>query len=86
MGKTYPGDLRDRVVASMASGGSCRDVAAIFEVVPSTAGNGFVVTSARTVVRRVRGAVTIVRSLQRSELDRRAAGNGAVCAAVRCSG
>ncbi len=41
MGKPYSDDLRDRVVASMASGRSCRDVAAIFNVAPSTAGNWY---------------------------------------------
>ena len=41
MGKPYSDDLRDRVVALMASGRSCRDVAAIFNVAPSTAGNWF---------------------------------------------
>ena len=41
MGKPYSDDLRDRVVASMASGRSCRDVAAVFNVAPSTAGNWY---------------------------------------------
>lgn len=41
MGKPYSDDLRDRVVASMASGRSCRDVGAVFNVAPSTAGNWY---------------------------------------------
>lgn len=39
MGKAYSGDLRERVVAAMASGRSCREVGAVFDVAPSTAGN-----------------------------------------------
>ena len=39
MGKAYSGDLRERVVAAMASGRSCREVGAMFAVAPSTAGN-----------------------------------------------
>ena len=38
MGKPYSDDLRDRVVAAMAGGRSCRDVGAVFHVAPSTAG------------------------------------------------
>ena len=38
-GKAYSADLRERVVAAMASGRSCRDVGAVFGVAPSTAGN-----------------------------------------------
>lgn len=41
MGKPYSDDLRDRVVAAMASGRSCRDVGLAFAVAPSTAGNWF---------------------------------------------
>ena len=41
MGKPYSDDLRDRVVAAMAAGGSCRDVGSTFEVAPSTAGNWY---------------------------------------------
>lgn len=37
--RPYSNDLRSRVVAAMQAGGSCRAVAAIFEVAPSTAGN-----------------------------------------------
>jgi transposase len=37
--RPYSNDLRSRVVAAMEAGGSCRAVAAIFEVAPSTAGN-----------------------------------------------
>jgi putative transposase len=37
--RPYSTDLRDRVVAAMESGGSCRDVGAHFGVAPSTAGN-----------------------------------------------
>lgn len=37
--RPYSTDLRDRVVAAMEAGGSCRDVGAIFGVAPSTAGN-----------------------------------------------
>ena len=39
MGKAYSGDLRGRVVAAMASGRSCREVGAVFDVAPSTANN-----------------------------------------------
>jgi transposase len=39
MGKPYSEDLRERVVAAMVSGRSCRDVGAAFGVAPSTAGN-----------------------------------------------
>ena len=39
MGEAYSGDLRERVVAAMASGRSCRDVGTVFDVAPSTAGN-----------------------------------------------
>lgn len=39
MGKAYSGDLRERVVVAMASGRSCREVGAAFDVAPSTAGN-----------------------------------------------
>lgn len=41
MGKPYSNDLRDRVVAAMAAGRSCRDVGAAFDVAPSTAGNWY---------------------------------------------
>jgi transposase len=41
MGKPYSDDLRERVVAAMVAGGSCRDVGSIFEVAPSTAGNWY---------------------------------------------
>jgi transposase len=37
--KPYSDDLRSRVVAAMETGGSCRDVGALFGVAPSTAGN-----------------------------------------------
>ena len=37
--KPYSKDLRDRVVAAMASGRSCREVGAQFGIAPSTAGN-----------------------------------------------
>lgn len=39
MGKSYSDDLRKRVVAAMATGRSCREVGATFDVAPSTAGN-----------------------------------------------
>ncbi|MEH3101734.1 helix-turn-helix domain-containing protein, partial [Sphingomonas adhaesiva] len=39
MGKAYSDDLRKRVVAAMATGRSCREVGAAFDVAPSTAGN-----------------------------------------------
>jgi transposase len=41
MGKAYSGDLRDRVVAAMAAGRSCREVGTAFDVAPSTAGNWY---------------------------------------------
>jgi transposase len=41
MGKPYSDDLRDRVVAAMAGGRSCRDVGLAFAVAPSTAGNWY---------------------------------------------
>lgn len=41
MGKAYSDDLRRRVVAAMAAGRSCRDVGAVFDVAPSTAGNWY---------------------------------------------
>lgn len=41
MGKAYSDDLRTRVVAAMATGRSCRDVGAVFDVAPSTAGNWY---------------------------------------------
>lgn len=41
MGKPYSNDLRDRVVAAMAAGRSCRDVGSMFDVAPSTAGNWY---------------------------------------------
>jgi transposase len=41
MGKAYSDDLRCRVVAAMAAGRSCRDVGAVFDVAPSTAGNWY---------------------------------------------
>lgn len=41
MGKPYSDDLRDRVVAAMASGRSCRDVGGAFAIAPSTAGNWY---------------------------------------------
>ena len=41
MGKPYSDDLRDRVVAAMAAGRSCRDVGQAFKVAPSTAGNWY---------------------------------------------
>ena len=41
MGKAYSGDLRERVVAAMAAGRSCRDVGTAFDVAPSTAGNWY---------------------------------------------
>lgn len=37
--RPYSNDLRDRVVAAMEAGGSCRDVAAQFGIAPSTAGH-----------------------------------------------
>lgn len=37
--RPYSTDLRNRVVAAMESGGSCRDVGAQFGVAPSTAGD-----------------------------------------------
>jgi transposase len=37
--RPYSNDLRDRVVAAMVAGGSCRDVAAQFGIAPSTAGH-----------------------------------------------
>ena len=37
--RPYSTDLRERVVAAMECGGSCRDVGAQFGVAPSTAGN-----------------------------------------------
>lgn len=36
--KPYSNDLRDRVVAAMASGRSCREVGVQFGIAPSTAG------------------------------------------------
>ncbi|PZQ62965.1 MAG: hypothetical protein DI544_01905 [Sphingomonas taxi] len=39
MGKAYSDDLRQRVVAAMAAGRSCREVGVAFDVAPSTAGN-----------------------------------------------
>lgn len=39
MGRPYSEDLRERVVAAMESGRSCRDVGASFGIAPSTAGN-----------------------------------------------
>src|SRR3546814_13244845 len=41
MGKPYSDDLRERVVAAMADGRSCREAGAIFGVAPSTAGNWY---------------------------------------------
>jgi len=41
MGKPYSEDLRDRVVAAMASGRSCREVGEAFDLAPSTAGNWY---------------------------------------------
>ena len=41
MGKPYSDDLRDRVVAAMASGRSCREVGEAFDLAPSTAGNWY---------------------------------------------
>lgn len=41
MDKPYSDDLRGRVVGAMASGRSCRDVGAVFNVAPSTAGNWY---------------------------------------------
>jgi len=41
MGKPYSSDLRDRVVAAMSTGRSCRDVGTAFDVAPSTAGNWY---------------------------------------------
>jgi transposase len=41
MGKPYSDDLRDRVVAAMASGRTCREVGDAFNVAPSTAGNWY---------------------------------------------
>jgi transposase len=41
MGKPYSDDLRERVVALMAGGRSCREAGAIFGVAPSTAGNWY---------------------------------------------
>lgn len=41
MGKPYSDDLRDRAVAAMARGRSCRDVGAAFGIAPSTAGNWY---------------------------------------------
>ena len=37
--RPYSTDLRDRVVAALECGGSCRNVGAQFGVAPSTAGN-----------------------------------------------
>ena len=39
MGKPYSDDLRERAVAAIAGGLSCREVGAIYGVAPSTAGN-----------------------------------------------
>lgn len=41
MGKPYSNDLRDRVVAAIATGRTCREVGAAFDVAPSTAGNWY---------------------------------------------
>jgi transposase len=41
MGKPYSNDLRDRVVAAIASGRTCREVAEVFNLAPSTAGNWY---------------------------------------------
>lgn len=41
MGKPYSDDLRERVVASMSDGRSCREAGEIFGVAPSTAGNWY---------------------------------------------
>jgi transposase len=41
MGKPYSDDLRDRVVTAMASGRTCREVGAAFDIAPSTAGNWY---------------------------------------------
>ena len=41
MGKPYSDDLRERVVAAMATGRSCRDVGSTFDIAPSTAGNWY---------------------------------------------
>lgn len=41
MGKPYSDDLRERVVAAMAEGRSCRDVGSVFDIAPSTAGNWY---------------------------------------------
>lgn len=41
MGKPYSDDLRERAVAAMAGGRSCRDVGKVFGVAPSTAGNWY---------------------------------------------
>jgi transposase len=41
MGKPYSDDLRERVVASMVGGRSCREAGAIYNVAPSTAGNWY---------------------------------------------
>lgn len=41
MGKPYSNDLRDRVVAAMASGQSCRAAGEAFDLAPSTAGNWY---------------------------------------------
>lgn len=41
MGKPYSDDLRDRVVAAMACGRSCREVGEAFNLAPSTAGNWY---------------------------------------------
>ena len=37
--RPYSTDLRERVVAAMECGGSCRDVGAHYSIAPSTAGN-----------------------------------------------
>jgi transposase len=39
--KPYSNDLRERVVAAMEAGGSCREVAAQFCIAPSTAGHWY---------------------------------------------
>lgn len=39
MARPYSNDLRERVVAAMEGGGSCREVGETFGIAPSTAGN-----------------------------------------------
>jgi transposase-like protein len=41
MGKPYTDDLRERAVAAMVGGMSCREAGAIYGVAPSIAGNWY---------------------------------------------